>query len=117
MKSITTELESLFEKTEEYGRTTVELMKLNATETFTDAVTTFVLQLITFSVALLFAFFLNVGIALWIGVLLGAMYYGFFVVAAFYALLAVLLRYFGSSWIKRPLTNSLITHILTPKAA
>lgn len=116
MKSTPTTLEALFEKTEEYGKTTAELMKLNAIEKITDGVSSFATQLAFFAVTILFAFFLNVGVALWIGALLGATYYGFFVVATFYALLTVLLHYFGSSWVKRPLSNSLVTHILTPKA-
>jgi ABC-type multidrug transport system fused ATPase/permease subunit len=116
MKSTTTTLESLFEKTEEYGKTTVELMKLNAVETLTDVVSSFVAQLSILVVIIFLAFLLNIGVALWIGAILGAAYYGFFVVAALYAFLAVLLYYFGSSWVKTPLSNSLITHILTPKS-
>lgn len=116
MKSTTTDLESLFEKTEEYGKTTMELLKLKSIDTLTDVVSLFVAQLSILVVIIFLAFLLNIGVALWVGAILGAAYYGFFVVAGLYAFLAVLLHYFGSSWIKRPLSNSIITHILTPKA-
>ena len=116
MKSTTIALQSLFEKTDEYRKTTVELLKLKSVDTLTDVVSSFVAQLSILVVIIFLAFLLNIGVALWIGAILGAAYYGFFIVAGFYAFLAALLHYFGSSWIKKTLSNFLIIHILTPKA-
>jgi ABC-type transport system involved in cytochrome bd biosynthesis fused ATPase/permease subunit len=60
----------------------------------------------------LFALVLNIGIALWLGELLGKNYYGFFIVAVFYLLSAIVLHFFLHNWIKKPVSNLIITQAL-----
>ena len=57
-------------------------------------------------------FILNIGVALWVGALLGKAYYGFFVVAGVYALLSILFSVYRHKVIKHPISNALITKIL-----
>jgi hypothetical protein len=55
---------------------------------------------------------LNFGVALWLGSLMGENYLGFFTVAAFYALIGIILFIFRNKWIKKPLNDSMINHML-----
>jgi len=57
-------------------------------------------------------FILNIGLAIWIGELLGQMYLGFFVVGGFYALIAIILHLFRNSWLKKPVSSMIIKKML-----
>ncbi len=104
--------ESLVEKSEQYGKTTLELLKLKTLDKSADVVSNLVSWLIVLIFAVLFFLILNIGVALWIGELLNKSYYGFFVVAGFYALLVLVLGVFRKQLIKKPLNNSIIKQVL-----
>src|SRR3954462_12062978 len=106
MNNAATPIESLFSKAEDYSRTTLELFKLNAIDKSADVVSSLAAQLAIFMAVALFTLVINIGVALWIGELLGKGYYGFFVVSGFYAFIAMLLYTFRHQWIKTPLSNS-----------
>jgi len=53
----------------------------------------------------LFTLVFNIGIALYLGELLGKMYYGFFIVAAFYLIGGIVFHLFMHKWIKKPLSE------------
>jgi hypothetical protein len=105
-------IESLIEKGEQYGKTTLELIKLKTLDKSADVASDIVSWLIVVIFASLFFLILNVGIALWIGDLLGKSYYGFFVIAGFYAVLALVFTVFRKQMIKKPVNNSIITQVL-----
>lgn len=105
-------IESLIEKGEQYGKTTLELLKLKTLDKSADVVSNLVSWLIVLIFAVLFFLILNIGVALWIGELLGKSYYGFFAISGFYALLAILFGIFRKQWIKNPVNNSIITQVL-----
>ena len=105
-------IESLIEKGEQYGKTTLELLKLKTLDKSADVTSTLVSWLIVVIFAVLFFLILNIGVALWLGELLGKSYYGFFVVAGFYAILALLFGIFRKSLIKKPVNNSIINQVL-----
>lgn len=112
MKSYETPLELLLEKAEDYGNTTIELMKLKAINKSADIISSLALKLVFFAIVALFIVVANVGVALWIGDLLGKPYYGFFIVAACYGLAAVLLRSYLLNWVKVPISNFIIAQML-----
>ncbi len=112
MNNNATPIETLFEKAGDYSKTTIELLKLNAIDKSADVVSTLAVQLVIFIVVALFTLVINFGVALWIGELLGKSYYGFFVVAAFYFLVAIIVYSFRNQWIKSPLNNSIIAQLL-----
>lgn len=112
MKNYETAIEMLLEKAEDYGKTTVELMKLKAINSLADIISSFAIRITLITVIALFLFIVNIGVALWIGDLLGKSYYGFFVVAAFYGLLAILLRSYMHKWVKVPVSNFIIEQML-----
>ena len=105
-------IESLIEKGEQYGKTTLELLKLKTLDKSADVVSNLVSWLIVVIFAVLFFLILNIGLALWIGELLGKSYYGFFIVSGFYALLAIVFGIFRKQLIKRPVNNSIVTQVL-----
>ncbi len=112
MKNYETPLELLLEKVEDYGNTTIELMKLKAINKSADIISSLALKIVLFAVITLFIIIANVGVSLWIGDLLGKSYYGFFIVAACYGLIAILLRSYLHDWVKVPVSNFIITQML-----
>lgn len=112
MKNYETPIEMLFEKAEDCGKTTIELIKLKAIDSSADIVSLLAAKIILFTIIALFIIITNIGVALWIGDLLGKSYYGFFIVAACYVLLAMLLRSYLHQWIKVPISNFIIAQML-----
>jgi hypothetical protein len=115
MKNNTMPIESLIEKAEDYSKTTIELFQLNAIDKTADLISTLVTRLVIFMAVVLFTLTTNIGIALWIGELTGKTYYGFFIVGGFYVLITILLYNFMEQWIKTPVSNSIITHLIKMK--
>lgn len=105
-------IESIIEKGEQYGKTSMELLKLKTLDKSADVFSNVVSWLIVVIFAVLFFLILNIGVALWIGQLLGNSYYGFFIESGFYAVLAALFAIFRKRWIKNPLNNSIINQVL-----
>ena len=105
-------IESLFEKLEVYGKTTYELSKLKALKTATVVITSLVSRLSVVLMIAMFALVLNIGIAFYLGELLGKIYYGFFIVAAFYLVGGLVLHLFLHRWIRKPLTDLIVTQAL-----
>jgi len=105
-------IESLFERVENYSITTLELSKLRVLETTALLVTLLVSKLSVIFSVVLFVLVLNIGIALWLGDLLGKVYYGFFIVAAFYLLVSIVFYLFLYKWIKKPVSDMIIVQAL-----
>jgi len=115
MNDHATPLETLFEKAEKYSKTTIELAKLQAIEKSADVVSGLAVQLVIFMGVILSVLILNIGLALWIGDLLGKSYYGFFAVAGGYAILAFLLYSFRDR-VRTPLHNMIIVQLLKQRS-
>jgi len=114
MEEKATLIESLFEKSEAYAKINLDLYKLKAIDKSADVVSTILSKIILFVVVLLLIISLNTGLAFWIGELVGKWYYGFFIVAAFYVLVALILYYFPGL-IKSPVNDSIILKMLNTK--
>jgi hypothetical protein len=112
MENSTTTIEKLIEKAEIYSKTTFELCKYNTIYKAADVFSSLAIKLVITIVLVLFSLMLNVGIALWIGQLLGNSYYGFFVIAAVYLFIGLVIYLFRVSWIKKPLSNLIISQSL-----
>lgn len=115
MNDNATAIETLFERAEDYSKTTLELLKLKAIDKTADAASSIVSSLVVFTTAALSLLIINIGVALWIGNLLGDSYLGFFTVGAFYAILSFPLYIFRNKWIKYPLSNTIIKQLLKQK--
>ena len=105
-------LDDLFEKVEGYVRTNIQLIKLKATDKVADILGQVVTQIVTIVLVFFFLLMVNMGIAFWLGRLLGQVYYGFFIVAGVYAIFVAILVIFRKTIIKAPINNSIINKIL-----
>lgn len=105
-------IEPLFERAEEYGKTSFELFKLKALDKTVDVVSTSASRGIAILFLSMFIVILNIGVALWLGDILGKSYYGFFCVAGFYGIIGIILYFFMHKWIKKRVGDSIISQIL-----
>ena len=105
-------MEALLERGTEYGKSSYELVRLKTIKKTSDIVSSGVPNTIALILITIFMLFLNLGLSLWLGEILGKAYYGFFVVAAFYIFLWILLRIFMYKWLKELIRNSIIKQLL-----
>jgi hypothetical protein len=105
-------IESLLERATEYGKTSYELVKLKALEKTSNVVSTIIPHSVVFIFIMTFLVFLSLGLSLWLGEILGKIYYGFIVVAAFYGLLGFVLHFFMHKWLKKIIGNYFIKKVL-----
>ena len=106
-------IEMLFERIEAYGKTILELLKFKVLEAVSNLITKLVSRLIILIMVVLCVSFFSIGIALYIGELLEKLYYGFFIVAAFYFVLGTILFFSLHKWIKEPIDDLMITALDT----
>lgn len=111
MEQKSTLLTDLIQIIESYMKTNLEILKLKAISRSSDVVSSIMLKLIVFIFVSIMIFLINIGLALWIGQLLGELSLGFFAVAAFYVLVAMLLILFPNI-IKSPFRNAIILKML-----
>lgn len=112
MEALKSLAEGLYERTESYIRTTYELTKLKGVEATAKVVTTLITKMSVVTVFLLCILMLSIGVAFWLGDMLGKLYYGFFIVAGFYLVGGLILTFFLQEWIKRPVSNIIIKEAL-----
>jgi len=105
-------IESLLERVTDYGKTTFELVKLKALDKTTDAVSSFIPHSFVIVLIAIFMLFANLGLALWLGEIIGKIYYGFLVVAAFYGIIGMIIHFFMHKWIKKLVSNYIIKQLL-----
>ncbi|MEN6619528.1 MAG: phage holin family protein [Rikenellaceae bacterium] len=104
-------LESLLEKAEEYGKTSFELFKLKALNETLGVVSSIISRTVT--VVFIFTFFLmgTIGVAFLLGEILGKLWYGFFIVAAFYGIIGAVLYFFMNNRLKKLVEDFLIKQV------
>lgn len=105
----------LFDKAEQYGKTTMQLYRLKAIDKITDVFASVASRIIIAVSIALFFFLLTVGLSLYIGDLLGKTYYGFFVMAGFYMVLTIILVFIRKRYIEIPFNNYAIKEIFKEK--
>jgi hypothetical protein len=105
-------IETLFEKATDYGKTSFELAKLKAIDKTSDIVSSVIPHSAVIVLITLFMLFLNLGIAFWLGEIIGQMFFGFFIVAGFYILAGLVLHFFMHDWLKSKIYNYFIKQAL-----
>ena len=105
-------LESLMMKVTDYGKTSFELIKLKAIDTTSGIVSSFIPFSGAFVIIASFMLFLNVGLAFWLGDILGKIYFGFFIVAAFYLVIGGVLYFLTKNWLKKVAFDFFIKQVL-----
>ena len=112
MEDQTGTIESLIERAAEYGKSSFELAKLKALDKTTDVVSSITSRYVVILFISSFLLFINLGLALWLGEILGKIYYGFFIVAAFYCLGGILVHFFLHKWFKKLFGDFFIKQVL-----
>lgn len=112
MENNTQLVETLIEKASEYGKTSFEIVKLQTLDKSSDVVSSILPHVAVVVLLSSFFLFLNLGAALWIGEMLGRIYYGFFVVAGFYMLVGAVSHFFLHNLFKRIICNYIIKQAL-----
>ncbi len=103
-----TPIETLFEKAEAFGKTSLELYRLKAIEKLATITSDFVSNLVLIICIALFFMMLNIAIALLVGDLLGHAYLGFLIVSGVYLLAFLLIYILRDKFIKTPISKSII---------
>ncbi len=103
---------SLFETANEYGKTSFELLKLKSLEKASDVISSLIPNAVVFVLFASFMLFFNLGLAFWLGSILSSVSFGFFIVAAAYALLLLVLHFFLHKRLKKRIYNSIIKMVL-----
>jgi hypothetical protein len=111
MESMPILIEALLERTEQYAKTSLELLKLKSLYKTADVTSTLTSRLLFIIILSFFALTLNIAIAFWLGDILGKNYYGFLIVATFYGLAGIIL-WFIHPFIKSRVNDLIITQIL-----
>jgi hypothetical protein len=105
-------LESLLERGEEYGKTTLKLLKLKALDKSVGMASLILFYAVITLILFMFLLMVTIGVAIWLGEITGKSWYGFFAVAGIYGILAVVLYLFMGKWIRKVAGNFIITHML-----
>ena len=112
MEEKTNLLGSLLDIATDYGETSIELVRLKVLDKTTDIVSSLVPLSIVIVFFLSFLLFVNLGIAFWLGEILGKIFYGFLVVAGFYIIVAIFIRIFLYNWIKKLVGDYMVKRLL-----
>ena len=101
-------IDALFEKTKDYVETRADLFKLKAIMKTAEVGSSLVSKVIVAVVFSSFFIFLNIALGLWLGDLTGRLYIGFFILAAFYFIVGILIYTNKEKIISSPIANSII---------
>jgi hypothetical protein len=112
MENKPTSFEELFEKLREYADTRIDLFKLRSIHKVSGFMSSVIasLVLVIFLSAVILC--LTIGAALLIGVLIGKVYMGFFIVGAFYLIIGLVLYSKREKLIKTRVSNKLIKELM-----
>lgn len=105
-------IESLFSQSKDYIDNRLELYKLKLVDKTSSVASSVVSGLALFVVFFMFFVVFNIGIALLIGDLVGKSYVGFLILAAFYAIVGLVLFSKRSKIFKTPVTKMIIGKFL-----
>lgn len=106
------QVEALIENALDYGKSSLELVKLKSVDKTADVVSSLIPHLIVIVIFILFILFISMGLAFWLGEIFGNFFYGFFVVAAFYGVTGLFIHFFMHKNIKRKICNNLVKQLL-----
>ncbi|MES2775179.1 MAG: hypothetical protein V4722_13410 [Bacteroidota bacterium] len=115
-EAIPQEEPGLFEKASDYAETQIHLLKYRAIDKGAEVASSLITRLMVVLLLGTFMLVLNIGIALWVGYMLGHSFYGFFIVAGVYGLAALIFYAFRHQWIKQPINDLIVRKILMKKS-
>ncbi len=108
----TESIKTLIDKSKDYLETKIELTKLKTIDKSADILSTVVVTVSMLFVSFLLILFISLAAALFLGKMLGAYHYGFFIMGGFYAIILLVIYVKREKWIKTPIANELINKML-----
>mgnify|MGYP000288576047 FL=1 len=112
MENIAKNIELLYEKAEQYSKTSFKLVQLATIEKTSDVISSLSVIIVISILFAMFTLFINIGISLYIGALLKNTALGFFIVSGFYFILVIAVFIFRKSLIKIPIDNLIVFKLL-----
>ena len=112
MENQTTSIEALIERVKSYVETRIDLFKLKAIDKSSSFLSLLITMIVVILVSFIFFIFINIGIALYLGDILGKSYYGFFIVAGFYLIAGLVLFSLRGKLLKTPIVNAMIKKLM-----
>jgi len=104
-------MEPLLDKVGHFGQLNIDLIKYKILDKMADLISSFIARFLLMLSISIFAIFLSIAAALWLGEILGKDYYGFLVVTGFYGMVCVFILYLQKA-IKQKMNNWIITKML-----
>jgi hypothetical protein len=105
-------IKTLIDKSKDYLETKIELAKLKTIDKSADVLSAVVVIVSMIFIGSLVIILISIGLSLFLGRLLGAYHYGFFIMGGFYAILLLVIFLQREKWIKTPISNGLINKML-----
>ena len=105
-------IKSLIDKSKDYLETKIELARLKTIDKSADVLSAVVVIVSMIFIGFLVIILVSIGLSLFLGKLLGAYYYGFFIMGGFYAIVLLVIFIQKEKWIKTPISNGLINKML-----
>jgi hypothetical protein len=103
---------TLLDSVEEYGRTSYKLFTLKTLDKASDLASAVISRITAVIACMTFLFMASLGVAFWLGDVMGRIWYGFFAVAAFYGLVGLVVYFFMHKGLKRIFANMIIHQTL-----
>ncbi len=108
MEDIVDSIESLLESAADYGKSSYDLAKLKTIYKTSDVISSLIPHAVVFIILMSFLLFINLGVAFWLSRIFGNIFYGFFIVAAFYGIIGIVVHFFMHNRIKKKISDYII---------
>ncbi len=103
---------SIVESTTDFSITSFKLAKLKTIDKASDVISTIVPNFIVITIIAFVLIFINIGLALWVGEIVGKIYFGFLIVSAFYCIIGIIIHFIMRKWLKKTIYNYIINKML-----
>lgn len=104
-------MEPLLEKVGQFGQLNIDLIKYKILDKVADLIASFIARFLLMLMFSIFAIFMSIGAALWLGELLGKTYFGFLAVSVFYGIATIIILFLQQA-IKQRMNNLIISKML-----
>ncbi|MGV8994844.1 MAG: phage holin family protein [Flavobacterium sp.] len=104
-------IEKIYDRVEQYVLTTAELYKLKALQKAAEVVTSVISSILLGIFGLFFLLFISIGLAIYLGEILGNMHYGFFILGGVYLLFAVIVYAIKANVLKDTINTYIVRKI------
>ena len=111
MEEEPTIIDTLFERVKEFSVAYAELLKLKALDLAAEIISSVVPDILFAGFIITALLFINLGLAFWLGEILGKVYLGFLLVGSFYLVLLLIARFVMRGWLKEKIGNYFVRNI------